>query len=230
MRTPPNTGSVTVSIDPAGQVATILIHRAQPQTLTPDLLAQLERILPQAASARVVVLRDGDKIASASADQTAPQSTAADERHRWMPLGHRVFDRITQLSPPTIAVLNGLAIGIGADLALACDHRIAAEDAHVGPCEVGLGTIPGWSGSRRLAQLIGTERATRMLHSTPSLDARTACAWGLLTDITPSGRLEYHLDQLARQIVHTTARAGQPTTEAVTPPPSPIPHPDADFE
>ena len=122
MRTPRSTGAATLSIDPEGRVATIRVSRGtQQQTLPPDLLAELDRILHLATTAQVVILRTGDKTTGVDGDQAVPRPALVDERCEWTPLGHRVFDHITQLPRPTIAVVNGLAIGFGADLGLAPD-------------------------------------------------------------------------------------------------------------
>jgi enoyl-CoA hydratase/carnithine racemase len=67
---------------------------------------------------------------------------------QWIARGHRVFDRLARLPQPTIAVVDGLAVGRGLELALACDFRIAAPHARFGLPEVGLGTIPGWEAPR----------------------------------------------------------------------------------
>ena len=205
MRSSPATGATTLSVDPDGRVATILISGSGPlHTLPPELLTELDRILPLAAKAQVVILRAGDKTTSVNAEQSFPRPTAADSWRQWTPLGHHVFDHIAHLPPPTIAVIDGLAIGIGADLALACDLRVATTNANAGACEVGLGTIPGCSETQRLTQLIGRERATQIRHSTPHLDAATALAWGLLTNVTPAAGLEHYLDQLIRSVLDPT--------------------------
>ena len=202
MRTPRSTGAATLSIDPEGRVATIRVSRGtQQQTLPPDLLAELDRILHLAATAQVVILRTGDKTTGVDGDQAVPRPALVDEWCEWTPLGHRVFDHITQLPRPTIAVVNGLAIGFGADLALACDHRVATDNARVGPCAVGLGTIPGCAGTQRLTQLIGSQRANEMLRRTPRLDAKKALEWGLLTNVTSTEGLEHFLDHLVHSVL-----------------------------
>jgi len=202
LRSSRTAGAMTWSVDPDGRVATILISGGAPlHTMPPELLTELDRILLLAAKAQVVILRASDKTIRVKAEQSFPRPSAADSWRQWAPLGHHVFDHIAHLPQPTIAVVDGLAIGVGADLALACDLRVATDNASAGACEVGLGTIPGCSETQRLTQLIGRERATQIRDSTPHLDAATARAWGLLTNVTSAVGLEHYLDQLVHSVL-----------------------------
>ena len=159
-------GKVNVSTDPRGQVATITIDRGTPHAaLTLELLTELEARINQVVgtTAQVVILRTpSTKLRSVGIDIAAVQiSPHVDGWRQWIPVGQRVFGQLAQLPQPTIAVVDGLGIGGGAELALACDFRIATDRARIGRSEVGLGTIAGWGGTQRLNQLIGAARARK---------------------------------------------------------------------
>jgi len=126
-----------------------------------------------------------------------------------IPIGQRVFDQLARLSQHTVAVVDGLAIGGGAELALACDFRVATDRARIGPSGVGLGTIPGWGGTQRLTKLIGAARANRITRARPQLEASTAVTWGLLTSVAPAEELQQHVAQLIGNILHSAPIAQQ---------------------
>ena len=101
--------------------------------------------------------------------------------------GHRVMDRLEGLRQPTIAALNGIAYGGGLELALACDLRIAADTVKVAAPEVGIGTIPGWGMTTRLAVVAGPARAKQMILTGRPVDARRAETWGVLSEVVAAG-------------------------------------------
>ena len=90
------------------------------------------------------------------------------------------------VSKPMIAAVNGLALGGGLECALACDLRLASTTASFGQPEVGLGLIPGWGGTQRLPRLIGLARAMQLILSGDPIDAHTALAYGLVTEVVAS--------------------------------------------
>jgi len=96
---------------------------------------------------------------------------------------HRVYDRIESMEKPTIAAINGLALGGGCELCLACDIRIAASNASLGLPEITLGTLPGAGGTQRLPRLIGPSRALEMLYTGGTLDAEEGYIMGLINRV-----------------------------------------------
>jgi 2-oxoglutaroyl-CoA hydrolase len=91
---------------------------------------------------------------------------------------------------PVIAKLRGYCLGVGLELALACDFRVAADDVQLGLPEVGLGMIPGSGGTQRLARLVGLGRAKDVVMRRRRIDAREALDWGLVSEVVPAGELD----------------------------------------
>lgn len=181
-------GSVTLTSSHDGLVATLVIDRAAKlNALTLDMLDEVEHRLDEvaASSARVVLVRTGGtKVFCVGADIAAFSAlSATDMWRRWISAGHRVFDRLARLRQPTVAVVDGLAVGGGLELALACDLRLAGGDARFGLPEVGLGTIPGWGGTERLTHLVGASRAKQLILTRRQIDAATAERWGLVNEV-----------------------------------------------
>jgi enoyl-CoA hydratase len=208
---------VTESHD--GRVTTVLINRpGKLNALTLDMLSALEVRLDALAVSptRVVLLRTaGDKAFCVGPDIGAFSRLEAPEMwRRWISHGHRVFDRLARLPQPTIAVVDGLAIGGGLELALSCDFRVAAGNARFGLPEVGLGTIPGWGGTGRLTALVGASRAKGLILTGRQIDAATAFAWGLVNDVAFLN-LDEEVDQLVDQLLGAAPIAQQVAKQLV---------------
>src|SRR6185436_10012252 len=101
-----------------------------------------------------------------------------------------LFAEIERFPRPTIAAVNGYALGGGCELALACDIRIASDTAKFGQPELGLGIIPGAGATQRLPRLVGMGRAKHMILTGEVIDAKQALEIGLVSAIAPSGQLQ----------------------------------------
>jgi 2-oxoglutaroyl-CoA hydrolase len=97
---------------------------------------------------------------------------------------------------PVIAKLRGYCLGVGLELALACDFRVAADDVQLGLPEVGLGMIPGSGGTQRLARLVGLGRAKDVVMRRRRITAEEALAWGLVSEVVPAGELDDAVDRV----------------------------------
>src|SRR3546814_5441660 len=111
-------------------------------------------------------------------------------------------DALAEAPMPTLAVLNGLALGGGCELALACDMRIAAGSASIGLTEARIGAIPGAGGTQRLPRLIGTGRAFQMMYGGEPVDAGPALDWGLVNAVCEADRPAAQAHPSSR-LVHT---------------------------
>jgi enoyl-CoA hydratase len=200
-----DSGSVELSFDADRHVATIMLDRpAKLNALTPEMLEQIRAAVAkiQVTDVEVVVVRAQQaKAFCVGADIERFAGLApADMWREWTRRGHQTFEALSRLRQPSIALLGGHAFGGGLELALACDFRVAAEEARLGLPEVGLGTVPGWGGSGRLTKLIGPARAKDVILTRRQLDASTALDWGLLTRVAPAAELEAELDALIAAI------------------------------
>ena len=130
-------------------------------------------------------------------------------------VGHNVFRLLEELGKPSIAAINGLALGGGCELALACTFRIGSENARLGLTEITVGLIPGWGGTQRLSRLVGKPKALEMILSGEIVDAAQAHAIGLLCKVVPQQNLIMECEALARKIIKNSPLAVRLAMEAV---------------
>jgi enoyl-CoA hydratase len=112
-----------------------------------------------------------------------------------------LFAEIERFPRPSIAAVNGFALGGGCELALACDIRIASESAKFGQPELGLGIIPGAGATQRLPRIVGLGWAKHLVLTGDVIDARQALEIGLVTAITPAGQLQIRARELAKRVL-----------------------------
>ena len=101
---------------------------------------------------------------------------------------------------PVIARIEGYCLGVGFELALACDFRICSEDAQLGLPEIGLGMIPGSGGTQRLARLVGLSRAKDVIMRRKRIRAEDALAWGLVSEVVPAAELDAAVDRVVDEL------------------------------
>ena len=129
-----------------------------------------------------------------------PPSTCHRGRPSFGMRGAGVFRKIETLPVPVIAAVNGFALGGGCELAMACDIRICSENAKFGQPEVGLGIIPGFSGTVRLARLVGMGIAKQLIYTGKPIKADEALRIGLVNAVVPQAELMDKALELANQI------------------------------
>ena len=134
--------------------------------------------------ARVVILTGaGEKAFIAGADIRYMSGLDVDQAKQWGTLGHEVGRLLETMPKPTIAAINGFALGGGCELAIACDIRYAASSAKLGQPEVNLGIIPGWGGTQRLARLCGLGVAKELIFTGRIVTAEQALRIGLVNGV-----------------------------------------------
>src|SRR3989454_4018334 len=131
----------------------------------------------------VIVTGAGERAFVAGADIGELSSQTPVEGTAYARAGQAVLNRLERLGKPSIAAINGYALGGGLELAMACTLRVAAESAQLGPPEAALGIIPGYGGTPRLARLVGAGRALEMILTGEPIDAREALRIGLLNRV-----------------------------------------------
>ena len=135
-------------------------------------------------AARVVILTGaGEKAFVAGADIKYMSRLDVDQAKQWGALGHEAGRLLETMPKPTIAAINGFALGGGCELAVACDLRYAASSAKLGQPEVNLGIIPGWGGTQRLARLSGLGVAKELTFTGRIVDAEEALRIGLVNAV-----------------------------------------------
>lgn len=193
-------------------VATLSINRPKSRNaLALQTMAELGEALDalRRARARVLVIRGvGHQAFCAGGDlkelERMRSETEAGSMARRM---RATLDRLPQLAVPVIAGLNGDAFGGGAELAVACDVRIAAAHARIGFAQVTLGLMPAWGASERLAALVGRGRALHLLLMGQAIAADEALRMGLVEEVVPSEKFDARLAELAASIATAPAHA-----------------------
>src|SRR5438445_10203104 len=142
------------------------------------------RELADDEAARVVVLTGtGERAFVAGADIKYMSGLGVEQAKAWGALGHEVGRLLETMPKPTIAAVNGFALGGGCELALACDIRYASSRAKLGQPEINLGIVPGWGGTQRLARVCGLGVAKELIFTGRTIDAEEALRIGLVTEL-----------------------------------------------
>ncbi len=139
---------------------------------------------------KVLVLTGaGDKSFVAGADISEMQNLRPKEALAFMELGHETLRLIETMPKPSIAAVNGFALGGGTEISMSCDMRFASETARFGQPEILIGLIPGWGGTQRLARLVGFGRAKELIMGGDQINAQRAYEIGLVNRLYPADQL-----------------------------------------
>ena len=149
---------------------------------------------------RAVIVTGEGRAFVAGADIAQMNQLNALEGRQMMTMGHKVMNLIEQNTKPVIAAVNGFALGGGCELAMACDIRIASEKAKFAQPEVGLGIIPGFGGTQRLARLVGKGMAKYMILTTEMIKADEAYRIGLVQKVVAPEELLTEAEKVAKTI------------------------------
>ncbi|TDV49874.1 enoyl-CoA hydratase/isomerase family protein [Actinophytocola oryzae] len=176
--------------------------------IAPATMDQLEKALVAAADARALVIRgagdrafiSGGDLKELSAIRTEDDATAMALRMRG------ICDRLAGFPGPVLAALNGHALGGGAEVAVAADIRVAADDVKIGFTQSTLAIMPAWGGAERLASVVGRSRALLLAGSGAVLTAAQAQRVGLVDEVLPRASFEAGWRAMARSLATPAAR------------------------
>jgi enoyl-CoA hydratase/carnithine racemase len=194
----------TVTVEVTDRLAVVTISR-------PEVHNALSRQVLADLRAALAVLRDDDEVGVVAITGAGDRAFVAGAdisqlREYTLHTGldgeiQRVFDEIEAFDKPTIAAVNGFALGGGCELAMSCDIRVAADTARLGLPETNLAVLPGAGGTQRLARLVGAGRAIEMILTGRLLDAAEAREVGLVTSVVPQRELLAEVRDLADRIL-----------------------------
>ena len=201
-----------ISLAREGPLAVATLARAPVNAIDEQWLGRLDEVLGQAEGATVLLLRSSQKAFCAGADLELMRSRfdSAEGRARMVDFVReiqRVFARLERLPQVTLAEIGATAFGGGLELALACDLRIAAEDARLGLPEPRLGLIPGAGGTQRLPRIAGEAVARRLILGAEVISGAQALQLGVVQWAVPAKDLPDRALALAREIAALPAAA-----------------------
>jgi enoyl-CoA hydratase len=180
-----------VTFDVADRIATITVNRPEKlNALNAATIAELDRAIDEARArddVAAVILTGAGRAFVAGADITEIVASNPVEARELALRGQRMMRKFETSPKPTVAAVNGFALGGGCELAMACHIRVAAEGAKFGQPEVKLGIVPGYGGTQRLPRLVGKGRALQLLLSAEMIDAAEAYRIGLVNQVVPAG-------------------------------------------
>ena len=182
-----------VEVTKQGNVGIVTMNRPEAlNALSSAVFADLTKaldIVEKDDEIYVVVITGAGRAFVAGADIGEMATMNVEEGLAFSELGNNLMMRVDLFSKPTIAAVNGFALGGGCELALAADIRIASEKAKFGQPEVGLGIIPGFGGTQRMARIIGTGAAMELIYTADTIDAKRALEIGMVQHVVPAEEL-----------------------------------------
>jgi enoyl-CoA hydratase len=202
-----------IRVDQEAAVAIVTIDHPPVNALSARLLeeleAELDRLDGDAATRAIVIRGAGERAFVAGADisefpslRESPPDGSGSARGI-----QKLGARMDEARTPTVAAIHGYCLGGGLELALACDIRVAAEDAQLGQPEIKLGLIPGGGGTQRLPRLVGHGRALLLNLTGDPISGQQAYEWGLVERVVPAGELMDAALGLARTLAERSPHA-----------------------
>ena len=194
----------TIRYEKNGNIGIATINRPEAlNALNSTVITELEQLITeveQDTELRAFILTGEGRSFVAGADIGEQYPLDVTGGRKWGQRGSALMRRIEKLEIPTIAAVNGFALGGGCELSLACDIRIASEKAKFGQPEVGLGIIPGFGGTQRMARIIGTGAAMELIYTAETIDAKRAEAIGMVNHVVAPDELMDFALNLANKI------------------------------
>ena len=193
-----------VTLERKGAVGVITMDRPEAlNALNDQVLRDLDAVLDQVEQdpeILVAIVTGAGRSFVAGADIGQMSTLTAVEAKAFGAYGNGVFLKLENLTKPTIAAVNGFALGGGCELSMACDIRLASEKAKFGQPEVGLGITPGFGGTQRLARIVGVSNAMELILTAKNINAQQAKEIGLVSHVYPPEELMDKAMELAQAI------------------------------
>lgn len=188
------------------EIAVVTINRPKAlNALNSETLKELKECFTDIESRRdiraVILTGSGEKAFVAGADISEMVNASPKEGRAMSLLALEAFGKLENMPQPTIAAVNGFALGGGCEISMACDIRVAAENAKFGQPETGLGILPGFGGTQRLPRLIGKGRAKELIFTNDMIDANEAYRIGLANKVVPLADLMTYCKDMAKKIL-----------------------------
>jgi len=202
-----------------GQIGYLTINRPKAlNALNDQVISELDQVLDaiDLDTVRcVIVTGAGEKAFVAGADIAQMSSLTKAEAEAFGKHGNDVFRKLETLPIPTIAAVNGFALGGGCELCMSCDIRLASDTAVFGQPEVGLGITPGFGGTQRMARLIGMGKAKELIYTARNIKAPEALAIGLVQAVYPAAELMAEAEKMAARIAGNAPIAVRASKKAI---------------
>lgn len=212
---------MNTTVEHKGAIALLSINRPEKMNALnaatiAELSHQLDSLNDDKSVRAIVLTGTGDKAFVAGADISEFAAFTAEEGKELARRGQEeLFNKVENMRKPMIAAINGFALGGGLELAMSCHFRYASEKAKMGLPEVGLGVIPGYGGTQRLAMLVGKGRAMELILSAQMINAEQAMEIGLINKICVPGELINECIIIAEKCAAQSSTALALTIEAV---------------
>lgn len=201
-----------VNVSKSDGICTIKINRpdklnAMNIEVANDIIKTFKEIETDDSVKVIVLTGEGDKAFSAGADIAYMSTITPIEAEAYAKVGHLLTYTVENCSRPTIAAINGFALGGGCELALACDIRIAADTVKIGQPEVTIGVCPGWGGTQRLQRIIGISQAKDLIYTGRMVKSDEAKEMGLVNKVVELAKLPEETINMAKMIAQNSAMA-----------------------
>lgn len=180
-----------------------------------EIAAVFDELYKKAGVKIIILTGAGEKSFVAGADIKEMRLLNIEEGKNWAQTSEQTFLAIEQGPKPVIAAINGYALGGGCEIAMACDIRIAAQNAKFGQPEVGLGIIPGFGGTQRLPRLVGAGMAKYMIYTAEMISAEEALRIGLVQKVVPQNELLAQAKKTAETIMSKSQSAVRFAKDAI---------------
>jgi len=210
----------TLDVTINGAVAQVTLNRPDKlNAMNMDVAKQLIKTfetLGKDDNIKVIILTgEGEKAFSAGADIEYMSKITADESVAYAKTGQLVTSTVELVKQPTIAAVNGFALGGGCELAMSCDIRIAADTARMGQPEVTIGIPPGWGGTQRLMRIVGIAKAKELVYTGKMVKADEAKEIGLVNHVVPLASLQEEALKMAQKIAGNSTMGVQMSKVAI---------------